>query len=54
MLPAPSEEELDRVETAWRIADIDRRQVDQRIANQRELIAAEAACAGFPTTRPPA
>jgi hypothetical protein len=49
-----SEEELDKTELEWRLAEVDRQQTEQRITDQRELIAANIACRGFPFDRRPA
>lgn len=50
--PPPSEDDLDLAQTSAQIAGLDRQETDQRVADQRDLIAADPVCHDFPTTRP--
>lgn len=47
-----SVEEQDRLETAAKVAEIERKQLEQRIADKRKAVEANPACKDFPIDRP--
>lgn len=49
---AGSSDEVDLAEKNWKVAQLDRQQVEQKIADQRAKIAATPACKDYPVERP--
>ena len=49
---AASPEEVESAKLAWQLAQIERQKVEQKIADQRDAIAANPACRDFPSERP--
>jgi hypothetical protein len=47
-----SSDEVDLAEKNWKVAKLDRQQVEQKIADQRAKIAATPACKDYPVDRP--
>ncbi|GAA1303979.1 hypothetical protein [Saccharothrix xinjiangensis] len=49
---AVSREELDRAKTAWEVAQLERQQVEQRIADAKKQLADKPGCKDYPSIRP--